>query len=265
MGKIKRILLAESLKLKSTPVIYMGVLAGLFIAFLAFMSRATDVHSLAWFGGNPWDKYAMRGIGTYALFILCPFAILLVHSVVFVERQARSWKYLYTMPTSRGAIYFSKILMIVAVLIVSVFWMMIGTVLSGYLLDLFFPELELSYYSPNVNELLKMVFRFIGGALGVIGIQYFLSLVFKHFLIPLGIGMLGYITGLILSVADLSITIYFPYAYPMIGKDYGMFESPKIEPVLFDWLTNVELYSMIYFVIFVTLGFVYESNRQVME
>ncbi len=265
MGKFYRNIVAEFLKLKSTPVIYMAILAGLFIAVLAFFSRATDVHSLAVLGKNPWDRYAMRGIGTYALFILCPFAILLVSSVVFIEKQANAWKYLYTMPTSRGTIYFSKILVIVLVLLISIFWMMFGTLLSGYLLDWFFPEFELSYYSPNVSELLEMVFRFFIGALGVIGIQYFLSLFFKHFLIPFGVGMLCYVIGLILSLADVSYAIYFPYAYPMIGKGYGMFESPKIDTILFDWLNNIELFGILYFIVFVLLGYWYESKRQVMD
>ena len=253
----------EWLKLKSTPGLYLALTCGLLISFLVFITHLMEVHSLTSFGVNPWRRYFTRGLAIFSLFVSVPFVLLLVSAVVNVERQANAWKYLYTLPIRRGNIYFSKLVVLLLLLALSLFLLVFGLVLSGYVLDSIHPEFELAFYQPDLWELGANAVHTWLSLLGLVGLQYFLSLRFQHFLLPLGLGILGYVFGLILAVTQNTVALYCPFSYPMLVQDFGMFRIEIRASAGFAGLNNIELYSLGFFLFFVLLGWIWENRRSV--
>ncbi len=253
---------AEIRKLKSTPIIYLIVFCCAFVLSIVMIAHSLDRNSVV-LGADPWRRCFSAGIGIYSFFVTVPFVVLLVTAVTFVEQRANAWKLLYTMPVTRGSIYFSKLTIIILTVFATSFLLVFALVGAGYVLDQFLPELEFAYYQAPVYTNLKNITHGVIALLGVIGIQYFLSLWFKNFLIPISIGIIGFILAFILTTINTKITLYVPYSYSMVVKDYGMFKLEHTKGIWNGWLTNVELYSILCFVFFVGLGYFYERWRNV--
>jgi len=254
---------AEIKKLKSTPIIYLVLFCCLFISVIIIIAHSLDINSTARLNTDPWKRLFAAGLSIYSFFVINPFVVLLVSAVMYVEQRADAWKLLYTLPVGRGSIYFSKLLVIIGITIGCSLVLVLFLVLSGYFINLFYPEIEVVYYQPDILALFKKIFHTIVALLGVIGLQYFLSLWFKNFLVPLSLGVVGFILGFIVTTTNSKIALCIPFTFPMIVKDYGMFRNDKVAYVFGDWLTNVELYSIIFFVVFVALGYFYETRRNV--
>ncbi len=261
--KIQNHLVIEWIKLKSTPGLYLALGSGFLISVLVFVAHLLEVHSLSAFGVDPWSRYFTRGIAIFSLFVSVPLTLLLVSAVVYIERQANAWKYLYTLPTRRGSIYFSKLVTLLLLMALTLFLLALGLLLSAYVLDSVHPEFELAFYQPNLKELGINALHTWLSLLGVIGIQYFLSLRSSHFLLPIGLGILGYVFGLILPITQKSVALYCPYSYPMLVQDFGMFKNELRASTAFGSLNNIELYSLGFFFFFVLLGLFWESRRSV--
>jgi hypothetical protein len=199
------------------------------------------------------------------LFLIAPFLVLFVSATTYIEQQANAWKYLYTLPYQRGQLFFAKLFSIIVLLLVSIALMLIAVVLSAYLLNIFKPAYEFTYYTPELLEMSTGLMHSAVGCLGIIGWQYLLSLRFKNFLIPLGIGILGFITSLILSLTSSKIVLYFPYSYPMLVKDYDMFRNEHIVEDYFLVFNNIESYSLLWFLACVLLAYLHERRKNIAD
>jgi hypothetical protein len=187
----------------------------------------------------------------------------LTSAVIYIEQRADAWKYLYSLPVARGGIFGAKLL-IILVLISLATLLLIGLIpLSALLLSQSHPEYELMYYQPDWIQLFTSTARSMLAVLGVLGIHYFLSLRFRNFLIPLGIGMVGIILGLILAAANHPYSVYCPYSFPLIAQDFGMFRSDHRSYVLGDWLTQMEVYSLVWFTGITIVGWWLERRRSI--
>ena len=258
-----RLVVAELYKLKSTPVPYLIIAAVILITLILYSGHSMDVHALSRLGANPWERYFLRAMAIFSLFIICPFSVLLVSAVLYSEQRANAWKYLYALPISRGAVYWSKLLVIIALLLASILLMVGALVGSAHLLNYFYPEYEFAYYTSDISTLLQAALTTLVATLGLIGLQYFLCIRYKHFLLPLAIGNLGFILGFMLAAISPKIAYYFPYAYPMIVKDYGMMNAQDTDLLGNHWWNSVELYSIAFFVVFIVSGYFLERKRNI--
>ncbi|MEL7221082.1 MAG: hypothetical protein AAGJ93_07165, partial [Bacteroidota bacterium] len=168
-------------------------------------------------------------------------------------------------PYHRGQLFFAKLFAIIILLLISIALMLLAIILSAYWLDFFRPEYEFTYYSPDIFSMIDTLSHCAIACLGIVGWQYLLSLRFKNFLFPLGIGILGYITSLIISLTSSSIAPYVPYAYPMLVKDFNMFKNEFIVEDYFLGLNNIESYSLLWFFACTLLALVYESRKNVVN
>ena len=98
----------------------------------------------------------------------------------------------------------------------------------------------------------------------MIGFQYWLSQRWSNFIIPIGIGLLGFILSLIL-LNNSELIAYVPHAYPsMMMLKYGFYQSilglDEMGP-----LTNIEWYSLACFFLFIALGYWEESRKSIIN
>jgi lantibiotic transport system permease protein len=103
--------------------------------------------------------------------------------------------------------------------------------------------------------LLWLNFKFYISILGITAIQFYLSLRFKNFVAPIGIGLalvIGAITALNLHWEYID---KYPYAFPIITSNLVKKEGRP-------FLENHEWYSIVYFIFFMLLGFLDMKMRK---
>lgn len=254
---------AEFLKLKGTYVWWLFALVIGFIAFIIFMGHYVDVNSIARFGIDPWKRISMAGQAIFSMFIIGLYVTLLTGAGSFIENKASGWKLLFAYPKRRSSIFYTKLITYLLILILLSISLSIILYLVGQLLDLLRPEYEIAYYAFDIKAFLSSLMHSLISVLGVLGIHYFLSLAFKNFIIPVGIGVVGFILGLILSTMNTPNALYCPYSYPMVVKDFDMFRIDNIGIQSYGFLNSVEVNSILIFIVFVVLANIMMARKNV--
>lgn len=254
---------AELIKIKYLPLFWLVGLVIFSVVSIVFLAHILDTTNITQLGRSPWSRLFFAGHSILSVFLLIPFIFLFISASVYIEHQSNAWKYQYTAPTSRITIFFVKLITFLIVIFCVILLALISLIICGYVLHMIYPELEFNYYSvPFFNEV-GIAFHGFLSVLGIIGIQYFLSLKFKGFLIPASIGVIGFIAGLIIATLNKPFSLLFPYSYPTIYKDHSMFKIDKVNIVDYGFINNVELYSLICFVLFICMAMWSENRKQV--
>lgn len=254
---------AEWIKLKRTPALFLIAAIVIFCVFIMTIGSYIDIHPLAQLDLNPWKRFRNIGHVLYTNFFICPFVVLLTSAFFFVEQRASSWKYLYTLPVSRGKIFVSKLFTLIALLFSTALLVVLFSTLSGYGLNYKYPEMEFSYYSPELWNYTSKLFHSSIAILGVIGIQTFLCFRFRNVFVPLGIGIGLFILGLVIGTTNQPQALYFPYSYPLLVFDFEMFNQTDINIQRDGILSNVEWWSLGYFFLFSGLALWLETRKNI--
>ena len=254
---------AEFTKLKYPPIYWLVGFVVSIMSALIFASHYFDVNNTARINVDPWMKLMTASNSILAVFISVPFLVLFISAAVFIEHHSNIWKQQYVSPFSRSKIYYSKLLTLLLCILITFGLIIIMTTLCGYFLNMILPEVEFAFYSPPIGKWIQTSIRVFISLLGIIGIQYFLSLRFKGFLIPASIGIVFFVVGVIVGSMNNPISKFFPYSYPMIFRDHKMFTIDKVNIVDYGMFNSVELSSVVCFVLFVILGNIFELRRVV--
>jgi len=156
-----------------------------------------------------------------------------------MEYKNNTWKQLHTTPQRFTTVFFAKFSVILLMTLKFFLFFNIGIILSGIL-----PTLIFNGSLPNESIPLMPFLR--GNAnvfltcLPIIAIQYLISLNFKNFLVPIGIGLLGLI-GSLIGMMWKYIWVS-PYSYPsmMVVKFTSI---------------NIQLYAFVYFVLIMAVSY----------
>jgi len=99
------------------------------------------------------------------------------------------------------------------------------------LLGLLKPALK--FYDYNIMSGLLMVYiKLLFASLGILSIQFLLSLLWSDFLKPLGVGFIGTIAGILLVSSGWAYSYLLPYAHPMLAL-FGIIKS-KMKVINYD-------------------------------
>ena len=254
---------AEWIKSKSRAVIGLMLFCIAFVIAIVLVASYMDVYNRVALSENPWDRFFIGGLAIYILFVMTPFVILLIGAMFYIEEKANGWKFMYTLDISRTQTYLSKLLVICFLIIISSVIIGLLLILSGYGLDALLPEYEFSYYMPNISYLLETITRAFISCLGAIALQYMISIMTNNVILSLGIGVFTYIIAFIQAFSDTSTVLYNPFALVMINQDFGAIDSGYRKYLIEGILTNVELYSIMFFALFTTIGCFYESAKNI--
>jgi hypothetical protein len=92
---------------------------------------------------------------------------------------------------------------------------MLFTLGFGNFLSMLKPELKFNEYHIE-KLLLQIYFKPLLASLGILSIQFLLSLLFRDFLKPMGIGFIATIAGVIFVNVDWKYAYLYPYSHPML-------------------------------------------------
>lgn len=254
---------SELIKLKYPPILWLGAFFLISILTLVFSGYYIDVNQTVQLGVNPWNRLNVSTRAIFTIFMGIPFIVLLISAALNIEHQNHGFKQLYALPKSRGALLLSKLTALLLSFLFVTCLLILGNILIGYILNFIYPETEFSYFELPLLSLIKSYLYVLISFLGVIGIQFFLSLRFKGFLVPASIGILAYILGVILSSINHKFSVYFPYCHSTVARKNGIFDMETLGVDQHAILNQVEIYSIIIFVICILFSVYLERKRNI--
>jgi len=254
---------AEFLKLKYPPIYWLIFFVIAMMTGIIFMAHYFDINGVATLNTNPWNKLSSASIAILSIFLAAPFLVLLISAAVFVEHHSNIWKQQYATPSHRSTVFYSKLISIVLLILFTFLMIIVSITLSGYLLDFIYPEIEFRYHNPPFGKWIIRTIQMMISLLGIIGIQYFLSLRFKGFLIPASIGVVFFVVGIIFGSINNQMAAYFPYSFPVIGREHEMFNRDNIDIIDYGFINSIEIHSIVCFLIFIVMANVLEVRRKV--
>ena len=215
---IKNCILADWRKTNKSIVRWVILFGGLFINSSVSFLYLIGKESVVALNQNPWESYMGRNLQSFALFFWIPFIILLTSSFINIEHKAKGWKSLFVQPVKVHEILSGKVLSILFYLLFALITHGIVFILAGFIIDLCVPEFEFRNYSPDLRMLISSLSKLFILTLGVTGIQTALSLFFKNQTISFGLGLLGFISGFVLSIQNISFAKYYPFSLSNISS-----------------------------------------------
>jgi hypothetical protein len=203
---------AEFLKLRRTSALWLKLLASAFIPVincLICIERPTDM--MPKFRTDSWLVFFHFTMKNTAAVILPFYVILMVSQVLQIEYRNATWKQVYTTPRKYADIFFSKLIVVHALIISFLLLFNCFTLLSATVINLVRPRFSFLTAPIPWFIILSTTARVYVGILGVSAIQYWLSTRYRNFVIPLGLGFGLWAAGLALMEWDK--IIYYPYMF----------------------------------------------------
>lgn len=242
----------EFIKSKRSASVRLTVLGSAFIPFIfLIMYVFKPEHFTKELSVNPWIEHFVGGYQSGAAFLLPMFIILITSLVTQTETKNNAWKQVYASPVSITSVILAKFIM-VQVIIVSCFILFdLYMGLSAVSANLIIPGYNFFSSHLDMNAVFMYTLKLYTATLAISSIQFWISLRFKNYILPLGIGMALLITGLI--VMRWEYIYLYPYAYPLLT----FMTSIKINQ---NWLVKHEYISMGYAVVIMLLTII-DVNR----
>jgi hypothetical protein len=198
---------------------------------------------------NFWARLWENSWESMSVFLL-PMGVILATSLITqIEYKNNTWKQLHTVPLSLTTIFLSKLAIIIVMMFQFFILFNIGIYLSAiipYLLvsGVNYPKAPI----PFVLFLKEDVLFFID-CLPIIAIQYLISLKYKNFLVPVGVGFAIWIAALGALSWKYGYTI--PYTYCMYNYLKGQTGGRAIKPDI-----NIHLAAIFYFAVFTIMSYI---------
>jgi hypothetical protein len=219
---------SEFYKTRKTMGFWSAVILPLLLCLLLFIGFYNKSDQLVRYPGMVlWWQFAGAILGVMGSLLLPMLIVFIAYSVNSIEHKADTWKTLFSLPISKISVYSAKYFyaFFLVFLCLSLFVML--TLCFGNLLSVLKPSLKFNEYSV-AGILIQLYAKLFLSSLGILSIQFLLSLLFRDFLKPMGIGFVGTITGVILATSGWKYAYLFPYSHPMLAM--GALQQAKGKP-----------------------------------
>ena len=208
---------SEFYKSRKTAGFWSAVILPLVLCLLIFAGFYNRADKMAMEPGIMlWAQFSGAILGVMGSLLLPMLIVFIAYSVNSIEHKADTWKTLFSLPISKFAVYSAKFFYALFLVFLCLGLFVVFTISFGNLLGMVKPELKFSEYS-MASPLTQLYFKLFLSSLGILSIQFLLSLLFHDFLKPMGIGFVATITGVILVVNQWQYDYLFPYSHPMLA------------------------------------------------
>jgi hypothetical protein len=240
---------AEVLKTKRTASVWLTVLGAGFLPALFLIAYVNNPDgSTAQMRNTPWEKHFMFGWQALSVFLFPMFVILICSLIPQIEYKNNTWKQVFAAPQSVATIFFSKFLIIQLVILMFFVLFNLFMIGSGIIADLIYPRFSFLEHRVPLQRLLQLNLKTYVSILGISALQYMLSLRFKNFIAPIGIGLALLVGSLIAMQLGWSHVYKLPYAHPILTLDF-------INKTKRPFLENHEWNALGYLLVFLMVGF----------
>jgi hypothetical protein len=208
---------SEFYKTRKTAGFWSAIILPLLLCLLLFIGFYSHSDKLT---GQPgimlWIEFAGVILNVMGALLLPMLIIFIAYSVNSIEHKADTWKTLFSLPISKLSVYAAKYLYAMFLVFLCLLLFVLCTVGFGDLLGSLKPQLKFGDFN-MVSTLFQIYFKLFLASLGILSIQFLLSLLMRDFLKPMGIGFVATITGVILAGNKWDYAYLFPYSHPMLA------------------------------------------------
>lgn len=251
------LLSAEYLKTRKTWAFWLSVFGGILIpAFMFLVVKSQPGIVTNPMNNMPWYTFLKYNWQTVATFLLPLFVVLVTSLVVQIEHRANAFKKLLTLPHSRIAYFWAKLLIIMYYVALTHIIFICSIVIFGFILGSIIPETDFMTKPIPWKIMLTQITKSFIASWGIIAIQYLMSIHFRNFIKPIGFGFATTIAASIMLIGWKYVD-YWPWALPA-----------KVSPSIMQGASNQiftqhEWISVGYFFLFTIIGGIYFSYRNI--
>jgi lantibiotic transport system permease protein len=221
----------ESIKVKNTIGFWSALIFPAMITFLNFMIYLNRPKLLIESTGNTWILFTRNSLTMWGMLFLPLFIGIITFYINYVDHKANGWKHLYALPIPKWSIYTSKLIISILVVALSTVFFFIINYSTMKFLQLINPAIP--FYKHMFPSIIMMIFlKTMLASMGIIAIQFVISILFQNFLYPLGFSVIATFSALFLFGWEK--IVYYPYAYQafaardLVTGNSALFINPVI-------------------------------------
>lgn len=210
---------SEFYKSRKTLAFWAAIVLPILICSLiviGYYSNAERVLKSNYPGLVLWGQYSSATLAVMGMLILPFYVMFMAFSVNNIEHKNDTWKTLFAQPLNKFSIYAAKYLYAIMLLFICLLLFAVLTFAGGHLLQLLVPKYTFNDYNPTVL-LFKFYSKLFLASLGILSLQFVLSLLWSDFLKPMGIGFIGTIMGIITANVGWKYAYLIPYSDPALA------------------------------------------------
>jgi len=232
---------SEWLKTKRSAASWLCIIGGFFIPFIYLIAYLKNQSSINKYPAHIWETHFNELWQNMAIFLL-PMGVILASSLITqMEFKNNTWKQLHASPQSYPTIFLSKYSVIFLMTVKFFLFFNIGLILSG-LIPCLIVDGALPKEMIPIMAFLKGNVKLFIACMPILAIQYLISLMFKNFLVPVGIGLVGLIGSMIGN--SWEYIFLSPYSYCAM----------QVLPIKRDF--NLHVYGLVCFAIISVISYI---------
>lgn len=245
---------SEWLKKRRSLASWMVIIGAFLIPFVICVSKLVRYERVAAANKAPdfWMALWRTSWESTSLFLLPVGTILATSLITQLEYKNNTWKQLHATPQKFTTLYFAKLVVVIVMFLQFFVLFNIGIWLSAAIPSLLISGASYPDAPVPWSFFLKEDIRYFIEALPFVSLQYLLGLRYKNFLVPVGAGIVLWIVSMV--VISWKWAWLIPYTY----GTYHYLESGG-RMVL---KRPVDVYSMVYFLLFIIAGYVIYVSRK---
>ena len=237
---------SEWLKTRKSAASWLCLIGGLFIPLIFLIGFLYNGETLSTYGEveNVWTAHFFQVWQSMVVFLL-PMGLILATSLITqMEFRNNTWKQLHTTPQPYYVIFWAKFIVIIGMTLQFFFYFNLGFLLSGII-----PSLVVDKQLPDAtfpySQFFTSNWKIFVTCLPVLALQFLISLRFKNFLVPIGVGLMLLVATLIL-VGNWEHVYLSPFSYSPLT----MMGTPET-------MKNINIYnwSCYYFIAFMVINY----------
>jgi hypothetical protein len=245
---------AEFLKGKQTAAFWLTVIGAAFVPVINFIKLvARPDHFAPIFKNDPWQQINNDNWQAATFFLLPMYVILVISLVVQIEYRNNTWKQVYASPRALADIFFSKLIVIYSLILFCFIIFSASIIITSYAANLLQKRYTFFDHAIPLKGMFLLIVKTYFSVLAITSIQYWLSLHFRNFIIPVGIGLGLLITGFIIHQWEQ--LYYYPYTYPLVSFWPDFKKIPG-------FVYKAQLFDAMWFVLVLLIGFLDMVNRR---
>ncbi|RYY97276.1 MAG: hypothetical protein EOO11_11335 [Chitinophagaceae bacterium] len=240
---------SEMLKTRRTSSFWLAVVGAAFIPtifFLIYLFKSEKM--IPQLKMMPWNVHFFMSWQVFSSFLFPMFIILISALVPQVEFRNNTWKQVFASPQTTGEIFFSKFLSVQGMVLLCVVSFNVLLILAAVLANLL--NSKYPFFSTPIDweALVRLNLRTYVAVLGISAIQFLVSMRFKSFIGPVGIGLALLIGGQVATGLGWEKAWLIPFAHPLLTLKSMALDKNA-------WLVRHEWLSIGYAAFFLTLGY----------
>jgi lantibiotic transport system permease protein len=207
---------SEWLKKKRSLGSWLVVVGSLFTPVVVIVARLIHRDQLPkiYAADTFWTSLWRSSWESMAIFFLPMAAILATSLITQIEYRSNAWKQVHTLPISAATLFFSKLAVIVVLMVQFFALFDLGIYLSAVVPCLLSGKVPYPNGRLPVALFLADTLRYMVASFPIVAAQYLLSLRFSNFLLPIGFGFMAWVgAGAALSTR---FAYLIPYGYSML-------------------------------------------------